>query len=257
MRQWAMCFSSGDSDMKGKPHSGQPCTAAILCNKEHLDQFICANRQITIRELCMEWMSASVMVAMLEYCKVCSRQVPWMLTQEQKEHKFVRTYWTNTGLKVSSLDRIISDKTWYHHHEPESKWQHVDWWREFFIGEKLSGHSPQRVKCCAQSFGIGKGGSFWISWNLGKPSTQTVTSQRWLSWRLELPESGQRRWQPFSCYMITPGPIPVWRPWITLPILAGLSYHTHHVVWMWGLLISICWSWWKMDCVGNIFNAAS
>jgi len=27
VRQWVACFSSGDSDMKDKPRSGQPCTA--------------------------------------------------------------------------------------------------------------------------------------------------------------------------------------------------------------------------------------
>ena len=27
MRQWAVRFSSNDSNMKDKPHSGQPCTA--------------------------------------------------------------------------------------------------------------------------------------------------------------------------------------------------------------------------------------
>jgi len=27
VRQWVLYFNSGDSDMKYKPHSGQPCTA--------------------------------------------------------------------------------------------------------------------------------------------------------------------------------------------------------------------------------------
>jgi len=27
VRQWVVCFSSGDSDVKDKPHSGWPCTA--------------------------------------------------------------------------------------------------------------------------------------------------------------------------------------------------------------------------------------
>ena len=91
----------------------------------------------------------------------------------------------------------------------------------------------QRVKWCALSFGIGNGWSFWVFWNPDKPSTLTATSRRWLSWRLEFPEWGQRRRQPFSCNMITPGPIPIWRPWSTLSILAGLSYHTQRIVRIW------------------------
>jgi len=89
-----------------------------------------------------------------------------------------------------------------------------------------------------------------------KPSTLTATSRRWLSWRLEFPESGQRRRQPFSCNTTTPGPIPVWRPWSTLPILGGMSYHTYYIVRIWPLLTSICSSRWKMDCM-DIFLATA
>jgi hypothetical protein len=87
---------------------------------------------------------------------------------------------------------------------------------------------------------------------------QTINSDRYiatLSWRLEFPDPGQRRRQPFSCNMITPGPIRVWRPWSILQILAGLSYHTHRIVRIWHLLTSICSGGWNMDCVSNIFLA--
>ena len=52
-------------------------------------------------------------------------------------------------------------------------------------------------------------------------------------------------------------PIPVWIPWSTLPIMGGLSYHTHCIVRIWPLLIPICSGRWKMDCVGNIFLATT
>lgn len=42
------------------------------------------------------------------------------------------------------------------------------------------------------SFEIGKEWSFWISWNPEKPPTLATRSQHQLSWRLELPQSGQR-----------------------------------------------------------------
>jgi len=77
-------FSSGDSDVKDKPRSRQPCTAVTPRNKERLYQLICANRQITTRELCTELNigcnALEAMVATLEYCKVCARWVPRMLT---------------------------------------------------------------------------------------------------------------------------------------------------------------------------------
>ena len=91
----------------------------------------------------------------------------------------------------------------------------------------------------------------------GKPSTLTATSRRSLSWRLEFPESGQRRRHPSTCKRITPDPIPDCSSWSTLPILAGLSYHTHSVIRFWHLLSSICPTRWKTDYVGNIFVATT
>jgi hypothetical protein len=66
-------FSSGDSDEKGKPRSGRPCTAVTPRNEEHLDQLIRANRRITTRELCTElnigFSALETMVARLKYRK--------------------------------------------------------------------------------------------------------------------------------------------------------------------------------------------
>jgi len=63
-------------------------------------------------------------------------------------------------------------------------------------GSSSSGHRPQWVKWCALSFGIGRGWFFWISWNPDKPSTLAVRLWCWLSYKLEVPESSQRRRQP-------------------------------------------------------------
>ena len=72
VRQWVVCFTSGDSDMKDKPHSGQPHTAFPPQNEEHFDQVICVNWQIMIcelhRELNINFSVLETMEAMLEYC---------------------------------------------------------------------------------------------------------------------------------------------------------------------------------------------
>ena len=46
VRRWVVHFSSGDSNMKDKPHSGQACTAVTKQNEECLKQIIFANWQI-------------------------------------------------------------------------------------------------------------------------------------------------------------------------------------------------------------------
>ena len=77
---WVVCFSSDDSDVKDKPCSKQPCTAITPQNAECLDQLIYLNQQIMTKELCMElnisFRMLEMMVAMLEYCKVCTRCIP-------------------------------------------------------------------------------------------------------------------------------------------------------------------------------------
>ena len=93
VRQWVARFSSGDSDMKDKPCSGRPCTAITPRNEECLDQLIHANQQITTRELCTElnigFNALEVMVATLEYRKVCTRWVPRMFIQEHHWRKCI------------------------------------------------------------------------------------------------------------------------------------------------------------------------
>jgi len=90
VRRWVARFSTGDSNVTDKPHSGWPWTAVTPQNEERLDQLIHANRQIMARvlrtELNISFNAMETMVATLEYCKGCSRRVPQMLTQEHKEH---------------------------------------------------------------------------------------------------------------------------------------------------------------------------
>ena len=132
---WMVCFSRGNSNVKDKPRSGRPCTAVTPRNEERLDQLICANWQITIRELCtalnIGFSALETMVATLEYRKVCTRWVPQMLTQEHKEHRvqvfpdLLNQYEVEGD---SFLECIITgDETWCHHYKPESKQQSMEW----------------------------------------------------------------------------------------------------------------------------------
>jgi len=121
--------------VKDKPRSRRPCTAVTPQNEEHLDQLIHVNRRIMTRELCTElnigFSVLETMVAMLEYCKVCARWVPQVLTQEHKEHcmKVCQDLLNQNEAEGDSfLDHIITgDETWCHHYEPESKQQSMEW----------------------------------------------------------------------------------------------------------------------------------
>jgi len=80
VRQYVVCFSSVDSDLKDKPHSRRPCIAVTLQNEEHLDQLVHTDQMIMTGELCKElnisFNALETMAAMLRYCKICMRWVP-------------------------------------------------------------------------------------------------------------------------------------------------------------------------------------
>ena len=93
-----------------------------------------------------------------------------MLTQEQKEHymQFVRTWWTDIGLKVTVpwialLPVTRHDITTMSRNQNGSSWSSDPW----IHGQgKSSSQSLQWVKWYGLSFGIERGWSFWISCNL-------------------------------------------------------------------------------------------
>ena len=69
-------FSSGDMDVKDKPHPGRPCTSVTSQNEERINQLIHANQQITTRELRMELNNSlsvwqTIAVVTVENCSVC------------------------------------------------------------------------------------------------------------------------------------------------------------------------------------------
>ena len=106
VRWWVVHFSGGNSKVKDKPRSIWPCTAVTPWNEDGLDQLICANCWIMTGTCIRSWISASILwkwhwqswniaKSVLDVSHKC-------LDGNRKLAicKFVRTYWTNTGLKV-------------------------------------------------------------------------------------------------------------------------------------------------------------
>ena len=51
VRQWVVCFSSGNSNMKDKPRSRVPCITVITQNKGCLNELICMNQLMVVTVL--------------------------------------------------------------------------------------------------------------------------------------------------------------------------------------------------------------
>ena len=232
MRRWLVRFISGDSDVKDKARAGRPCTTVTWRNEKCLDQLISVNWQITTKELCVKLNVGFSALEMVVTCWNIPKFAPGRSHECPHRNikntvcKFVRTYWTNTTLKVtvswiasSPVTRCgITTTSWSQNSSPWSGNMCIPRQR------KSSRRCRQQVKWRPLSFGIGKGWYFWISLNPYKPSTLTATSWCWLRWRINFSELGQRRRLLFSYNTITPGTIPVWRPWSTFQ--SWLDCHT-------------------------------
>lgn len=89
-----------------------------------LDQLIHTSKQVMTRVLYMELNinlnTLESMVATLGYDKACSTCVPWIITQEQKEHHMpvcqnLLKQYEDEG--DSFLDQTITgDEMWFHHY---------------------------------------------------------------------------------------------------------------------------------------------
>jgi len=100
-RQWVMNVSSGNSDVKNSPHSGQTCITVIPQNEDCPNQLIHSNWWTVYKaEYQLQWVRK--MVKMLDILQFASGGFHECLKMNRKNTigKIVRTYWTNTRLKV-------------------------------------------------------------------------------------------------------------------------------------------------------------
>lgn len=142
---------------------------------------------------------------------------------------------------------ITGDKMRCHHYDPKSKWESMEWQRWISPLKKKFKTQPSVGKVMFSVFWDRKGE---VLLGFLEPR-QTTDSDCYIATPTKL-KAPVARIRPEKITFLLSVPTPVRRPWSTLAVLPGLSYHTHHIVQMWCLLTSTFWGWWKMDCVGNI-----
>jgi hypothetical protein len=107
VKQWVVHFSSGDSDVKDKRRSRWPCTAVTLRNEERLDQLTTWIGRLRLGNCVWSWISASMCWKRWwqrwNIAKFATGRAYECSNRNMKNTvcKFVRTYWTNTRLKVT------------------------------------------------------------------------------------------------------------------------------------------------------------
>ena len=204
-----------------------PCTPVAPQNEEWLGLFVCANWWITTRELSVDldicFSALERMVATLEYHKFCSRWVPWTCD-------VVSPCWAGVKMMVHRVARM-----WIPH-----------WLKSLRC-------CPQWVNWCTLTFGIGKGdpsGFPGISTNHQLwPLCSSADWTEVLNFQCQVRKKKAFLLQPNNARHHTN-----WKTgaccqsWLGCPLESNVWF-VFGTFWLWNL------SWWKMDCVGNVFLA--
>ena len=129
-------FENGRTSVMDAERSGRPSTSTTDEKLEEARAIILTDRRVTIEEIALQLgisqgTAYSLVHDILGFHKVAARWVPRHLTEE---HKRNRQHICSSLLERYNregdnfLNRIITgDKTWFHHYEPETKRQSMQW----------------------------------------------------------------------------------------------------------------------------------
>lgn len=195
VRWWVAPFNSGDHNMKDKPHSEQPCRAVTLWYEVCSNQLIHVNRRTITLEQCMELhISFNALVATLEYLRACTGESCECSSSNRKNIicKCISTYWTKIlGLKWQFpelhhcwwQDVVFS---WNQNSSPFNGNMWIPYWN------KVQDMASRWQNDVHWLFRWEKGVSFGFPGTLINYHLQPVYCDIDI-WRLQLPESGQKR----------------------------------------------------------------
>jgi len=135
VRRWVKHFKDGNTSIQDEPRSGGPRTASTERNKERVDEIIQDDRRVTVdtiaRTLGIGHSAVQEMIERLGYRKVCARWVPRLLTKYQKGQRKAITSELLQRYRHEGDDFLLrietGDESWFHHFEPETKRQSMEW----------------------------------------------------------------------------------------------------------------------------------
>jgi len=152
--RWVKHFKDGNTSIQDQPQSGHPQTASNERSKERVDEIIQDDRRVTVdtiaRTLGIGHNAVQEMIESLGYRKVCARWVPRLLTEDHKGQRKAITSellqrYQHKGDEFLLLI-VTGDKRWFHHFEPEMKWQSMEWHHLHSSSKKKAKTVPSAVK---------------------------------------------------------------------------------------------------------------
>jgi len=146
--------------IQDQPQSGRPRTASTERNKGRVDEIIQGDRRVSMdtiaRTLGIGHNAVQEMIESLGCRKVCARWVPRLLTEDHKGQRKAITSELLQRYRHEGGDfllRIVTgDESWFHHFEPETKWQSMEWHHLHSPSIKKANTVPSAVKVMGTVF---------------------------------------------------------------------------------------------------------
>jgi len=135
VRQWVKHFKDGNTSIQDQPHSGRPRTASTEPNKKRVDEIIKKDRRVMLDTIATKFgighNAVQEMIESLGYWKICAHWVLHLLTEDHKVQRKAITSEMLLRYRDKGEDFLLSivtgDKSWFHHFDPETKWQNMEW----------------------------------------------------------------------------------------------------------------------------------
>ncbi|PNF20339.1 hypothetical protein B7P43_G13210 [Cryptotermes secundus] len=159
VRRWVKHFKDGNTSIEDEPRSGRSRTASTERNEERVDEIIqddCVTVDTIARKLGIGHSAVHEMIESLGYRKVCARWVPQLLTEDHKGQRKAITSELLQRYRHEGDDFLLcivtGDESWFHHFEPETKRQSMEWHHLHSPSEKKAKTVPSAVKVMGTVF---------------------------------------------------------------------------------------------------------
>ena len=158
--KWHKRFKEGREDVEDDPRSGRPSTSKTEENVERVRQKVRSDRRLTVRMIANELSMNServwtIITEELGMRKICTKMVPRLLTDEQKERRVevCQDILTRLETDPNLLGRTITgDESWIFEYDPFTKRQSLEWKSPTSPRPKKARMSKSKVKVMLIAF---------------------------------------------------------------------------------------------------------
>ena len=158
--EWHKRCKEGREEVEDDPRSGRPSTSRTAANIERVKQMVRADRRLTVRMIAEElsinkdtaW---SIITGNLEMHKVCTKMVPKLLSEDQKQRRVTVCQDIMKRLEDDPdlLGRIITgNELWIFEYNPKTKRQSRRWKSPASPRPKKARMSKSKVKVMIIAF---------------------------------------------------------------------------------------------------------